>query len=111
MKTEVSVTTSLTALAPAILSGSSCGPQRADLVRQGIVKIQTAPSKRVEIYWVSAYRHKEHMDIAGHPQTGCLKTTPKSGVRLLAVGELDTCRVAGYFGNLGGQVVRHQSRG
>ena len=60
---------SLAALATVLLPACGCAPRRADLVREGTVRVQTHPSPRVEIFWVSACQHGEHVDVTGHARS------------------------------------------
>ena len=70
---------SLGAVAMALLLGCGCAPCRTDLVREGAVAVQTRPSSRVEIFWVSAYEHREHVDVTGHARNTRRTGFPSQG--------------------------------
>jgi len=69
----------LGATAMALLLGCGCAPCRKDLVREGAVRVQTRPSRRVEIFWISAHQHGEHVDVTGHARNSRRSGFPSQG--------------------------------
>ena len=77
------------ALVGCALHTSGCAPCQKDLSGNGTVGIAAAPSKRVDIYWTSAYRHGTHTDISGHVRGARRAAFPAHGhidVRVLSPG-------------------------
>jgi hypothetical protein len=69
----------LGATAMALLLGCGCAPCRRNLVREGAVRVQTRPSCPVEIFWVSACQHREHVDVTGHARNSRRSGFPSQG--------------------------------